>query len=215
MVTLITGSPVGNIVNSQTQLVDSPPVFYFQEKINADGTTVGHLNNPDADGFYYNLSGTTARPVYEGGCYENFQLSDIRDVNMVRCDAEGDRSAIQRRNSLQVTFTLKEFFKLDKLRHMLNFGDVTTTASHSEKAGVGQIDNTKFYYLWFPSVYDENTGDYFSWHIHRAQFTNAWAMSYTYANPATVTIQVTGFSEPSLPAAQRFATVFRLDPSAL
>lgn len=214
MVTLITGSPVGNLINSQAQMVDAPPVFFFQEKFDSSGNAVGHLNNPDADGFYYNMSGTTANPVYEGGCYENFQLVDGRDVNMVRCDAEGDRQAIQRRNFLRVTFTLKEMFKLTKLRHMLNFGPVTTTASHSEKAGVGQIDNTKYYYLWFPSVYDENTGDYFAWHIHRAQFTGAWTLSYAYANPATVSIEVTGFAEPLMPTNQRFATVFRLDPSA-
>ena len=211
---LITGTPFG-ITTSQAQLIDTPPVFYFQENKTSAGAVVPLLNNPDGDNFFWNLSGTSANPVFEGGCYDTFAFTDVREVNMVRCDTEGDRSAIQRRTSLTVTFNLKEFFKLTKLRHMLNLSPVTTTAGATEKMGIGQIDNTKFYYLYFPTVYDENTGDFLSVTIHNAQFTSAWAMSFVFANPATVTIQATAFADTTKPTAQQFGTVIRADPSAI
>jgi len=212
---LITGTPVGNLIATQNIFVDTPPTFYFQENKTAAGATVGLLNNPDADGFYWGLSGTTENPVYAGGCYEGFTFTDVRDVNMIRCDTEGDQGAIQKRNMLQVAFTLKEFFKLTKLRHMLNLGAVTTTAGATEKVGIGQIDNTKYYYLYFPTVYDENTGDYLAVTLFNAQFTAAWAMSFVYGQPATVTIQASGFADSVKPSAQRFGAILRADPSAI
>jgi len=212
---LITGTPVGNVESSQQIFVDVPPTFYFQEKFTTAGVDVGTLNNPDSDGFYWNLSGTTANPVWAGGCYENFNFVDVRDANMIRCDTDGDRGAIQRRNHLQVTFTLKEFFKLGKLRHMLNLGPVTTTAGSTEKLGIGQIDNSKYFYCYFPTVYDPNTGDFLSVTLHRAQFTAAWTIAFAYGQPATVGIEVTGFSDDTKPADQQFGTIIRADPSAL
>lgn len=212
---LITGTPVGNIVSSQAIYIDQPPTFYFQENKTPSGGTVGLLNDPDADGFYWGLSGTTDNPVYEGGCYDSFQVVDVRDINTIRCDTDGDSGTIQRRNALQITFNLKQFFKLTKLRHMLNLGPVTTNAGATEKMGIGQIDNTKFYYLYFPSVYDENTGDYLAWTLHNAQFTQAWTWTYTYGQPATVGIQVTGYADSGKPSQQRFGTILRADPSAI
>lgn len=211
---LITGTPVGNVVSSQDIFIDTPPTFYFQEKHDSAGSVVGLLNAPDADGFYWGLSGTTNNPVYAGGCYENFQFADVREINMIRCDTEGDRSAIQKRTSLTITFTLKEFFKLTKLRHMLNLGPVTTTAGATEKLGIGQIDNTKYYYAYFPTVYDPDTGDYLAVTMHHGQFTAAWTIAFQYGNPATVGIQMSGFADPNRSDAQKFATVIRADPSA-
>lgn len=211
---LITGTPVGNLIATQDLFLDTPPTFYFQENKDGSGNAVGLLNNPDGDNFFWGLSGTTANPVYEGGCYENFVFTDVRDINMIRCDTDGDKGAIQRRNQLTITFTLKEFFKLTKLRHMLNLSAVTTSAGATEKVGIGQIDNTKDYYIYFPSIYDPNTGDYLSVTLFNAQFTLAWAMSFTYAQPATVTIQATGFADPGKPAAQLFGSIIRADPSA-
>ncbi len=212
---LITGTPEGNLIASQDLFLDVPPTFYFQENKDGSGNAVGLLNNPDGDNFFHGLSGTTANPVFEGGCYENFVFTDVRDINMIRCDTDGDKGAIQRRNQLTVTFTLKEFFKLTKLRHMLNLGAVTTTAGATEKVGIGQIDNTKDYYIYFPSIYDPNTGDFLTVTLFNAQFTLAWAMSFTYAQPATVTIQVTGFADPAKPSDQLFGSIIRADPSAI
>lgn len=211
---LITGTPVGNLISSQQLYLDTPPTFYFQHNTDASGNAVGLLNDPDGDSFYWGLSGTTNNPVYEGGCYEGFQIADGREVNMIRCDTEGDRGSIQKRTSLQITFTLKEFFKFTKLRHMLNWGAVTTNAGANEKVGIGQIDNSLYYYLYFPSIYDATTGDHVTFTAHRAQFTAAWTISFTYGQPATVGIQATCFADTNKPTDQQFATVIRADPSA-
>ncbi len=212
---LITGTPLG-ITTSQDIFINTPPVFYFQEKfVNNTSTQVGLLNDPDGDNFFWNLSGTAANPVFEGGCYDTFAFTDVREINMVRCDTEGDRQAIQRRTSMQVTFNLKEFFKLTKLRHMLNLGPVTTTAGATEKLGIGSIDNTKFFNLYFPTVYDENTGDFLSVTLHKAQFTGAWSMTFPFAAAGTVAIEATAFSDTTKPTAQQFGTIIRADPSAI
>lgn len=211
--TLITGTPSGNIITPAELYVDQPPTFWFQEKFTSAGATVGLLYPPDADGFYWNLSGTTANPVYEAGCYETFQIADVREINMVRCDTDGDRTAIQKRNSLNVTFTLKSLFSFAKLRHMLNLGPVTTTVGATEKMGIGIIDNSKYYYVYFSSIYDQATGDYVSVTGHRVQFTNAWQLSFPYGNAANVGIQATLFADTTRPSAQQFATVIRADPS--
>lgn len=212
---VITGSPVGLIVTPPEIYIDQPPTFWFQEKYTAAGALVGELNRPDSDGFYWGLSGTTANPIYEAGCYETFQFTDVREINMVRCDTTGDRTAIQKRNSLNITFTLKSFFTFAKLRHMLNLGPVTTTPGATEKMGIGIIDNSKYYYVYFSSVYDQTAGDYVSVTGHRVQFTNAWQMSFPYGNAANVTIQATFFADTDKPDAQQFATVLRADPSSI
>lgn len=212
---LITGSPVGNIVTPPELYLDQPPTFWFQERYTAAGASVGLLNNPDANSFYWGLSGTTANPVYEGGCYENFQIADVRTINMVRCDTNGNRTAIQKRDNLNITFTLKSLFPLAKLRHMLNLGAVTTTPGATEKVGIGIIDNSKYYYVYFASIYDPNTGDYVNFTGHRVQFTNAWQLSFTYGQPATVGIQATLFADTDRSNDQQFATVIRADPSSI
>lgn len=209
---LVTGTPVGNVITPSELYIDQPPTFYFQERYTAAGVSVGLLNSPDGDGFYWGLSGTTTNPVYETGCYENFQFIDVRELNMVRCDTTGDRTAIQKRNSLNITFTLKSLFSLAKLRHMLNLGPVTTGAT-TEKAGIGLIDNSKYYYCYFPSVYDPTAGDYVAVTGFRVQFTNAWQMSFPYGNAANVTIQATMFADAEKPDNQLFASVLRSDAS--
>lgn len=211
--TLLTGTPSGNIIATPELYLDQPPTFWFQDRYTAAGASVGLLNPPDADGFYWGLSGTTANPVYEGGCYENFQVADVRTINMVRCDTNGMRTAIQKRDQLNITFTLKALFPLAKIRHMLNLGPVTTTAGATEKVGVGIIDNSKYYYVYFASIYDQTTGDYVNFTGHRVQFTNAWQLTFTYGQPATVAIQASCFADTDKPDAQQFATIIRADPS--
>lgn len=212
---LITGTPTGLVVTPPELYVDQPPTFWFQERYTAAGASVGELNNPDAAGFYWGLSGTTANPVYEAGCYENFQIVDVRTVNMVRCDTNGNRTAIQKRDALNITFTLKSLFPLAKLRHMLNLGAVTTVVGATEKVGVGIIDNSKYYYVYFVSIYDQTTGDHLTLTGHRVQFTQAWTMGFTYGQPATVGIQATLFADEAKPSDQQFATIIRADPSSI
>ena len=210
---LLTGTPVGTGITPSEIYVDQPPTFWFQEKYTSAGVLVPPLYNPDAAGFYWGISGTLANPYYEAGCYETFQFTDVREMNMVRCDTTGDRTAIQKRSSLNATFTLKSFFPFAKLRHMLNLGAVTTTAGATEKMGIGIIDNARYYRVYFSSVYDQSTGDYLSVTGHRVQFTNAWQMTFPYGNAANITVQATLFADTDMPSDQQFATVIRADPS--
>lgn len=212
---LITGSPIGNVVSPTELYLDQPPTVWIQERYTSSGASVGELNNPDAAGFYWGLSGTTANPVYEVGCYENLVIADVRTINMVRCDTTGVRTAIQKRDQLNITFTLKAPFPLATVRHMLNLGPVTSTPGATEKVGVGIIDNSKYYYLYFASVYDQTTGDYLNFTGHRVQFTNAWQWAFVYGQPATFTIQASLFADNDKPSTQLFATIIRADPSSI
>lgn len=212
---LITGTPIGNVISPTELYLDQPPTVWIQERYNADGTSVGLQNSPDADGFYWGLSGTVARPAYEVGCYENLVIADVRTINMVRCDTTGNRTAIQKRDSLNITFTLKAPFPLATVAPMLNLGPVTTTPGATEKVGVGIIDNSKYFYLYFASVYDQTTGDYLNFTAHRVQFTSAWQWAFVYGQPATFTIQASLFADNDKPSAQQFATIIRADPSSI
>lgn len=212
---LITGTPIGNVISPTELYLDQPPTVWIQERYTTSGASVGELNNPDAAGFYWGLSGTTANPVYEVGCYENLVIADVRTINMVRCDTTGNRTAIQKRDVLNITFTLKAPFPLATVRHMLNLGPVTTVAGATEKVGIGTIDNSKYYYLYFASVYDQTTGDYLNFTGHRVQFTNAWQWAFVYGQPATFTIQASCFADNDKPSAQLFATIIRADPSSI
>lgn len=212
---LITGSPVGNIITPPNLYLDQPPTFWIQERFTSAGATVGLLNRPDANNFYWGLSGTTANPVYEVGCYENFAIADVRTINMIRCDTTGVRTAIQKRDQLNITFTLKTPFPLATVRHLLNLGPVTTTPGATEKVGVGIIDNSKYYYAYFASIYDQTTGDYLNFTGHRVQFTNAWQWAFVYGNAATFTIQASCFADEDKPQDQYFATIIRADPSSI
>lgn len=185
------------------------PNIYFQ-----NWSGVNPLNNPDADGFYWGLSGTTANPVYQLGCYENVRLGENLTINEVRCDTVGSKSTIQKRNYLELQFNLKSMFPLSVLRHVMR-GSATTTTAHVEKMGIGQIDNNAFYRFYLPKVYDENTGDYVAFTIHKAQFVDATELQFTYGAPWMLSCRVRGYANDVLPAAQLFATVIRADPSAV
>lgn len=213
--TLLTGTPIGNVISPQELYLDQPPTFWIQDRSTSAGVLIGLMNNPDNQNFYWGLSGTTANPVYEVGCYENFVIADVRTINMVRCDTTGVRTAIQKRDQLNITFTLKAPFPLATLSKLLNLGPVTTNAGATEKVGVGLIDNSKYYRAYFASIYDQTTGDYVNATFHRVQFTSAWQWTFTYGQPATFTIQASAFADSDKPSDQYFATIIRADPSAI
>jgi hypothetical protein len=212
---LITGTPIGTLVTPPELYLDQPPTFWVQDRTTSAGAAIGYLNNPDANSFYWGLSGTTANPVYEVGCYENFVIADVRTINMVRCDTTGVRAAIQKRDQLNITFTLKAPFPLSTLSKLLNLGPVTTTAGATEKVGIGIIDNAKYYRAYFVSIYDQTTGDHVNATFHRVQFTSAWQWTFVYGQPATFTVQASAFADNDKPSDQYFATIIRADPSSI
>lgn len=208
---LVTGTPLGVINTMDDLYIDTAPTIYFQQR----DTSNALLNNPDANGFYWGLTGSATWPVFEMRCYDTVVWGGSIEMNAIRCDTTGDQGVIQKLNYLDLTFNLKSLFPLATLRHILRWGSVTTVSSALEKVGVGQPNNNRFFRAYFPVVYDEDTGDYVSVTMHKAQFVDSWQLSFAYANQAAVPITLRGFADPDLPSAQLFATVIRADPSAI
>lgn len=207
---LVTGTPQG-VVNTQDDLVvDTAPVIYFQQR---DGVDL--LNNPDGDGFFWGLTGTAARPVFELRCVDTVVWAGQYELNAIRCDTVGDTGAIQKMTSLDVTFNLKTLFPLATLRHILRAGAVTTTAGATEKMGIGQPNNNRFFRGYFPTVYDEETGDHLHMTLHKAQYVDSWQLAFGFGQPSAIGLTLRGFADTDRPAAQLFATVVRVDPSAV
>ncbi len=206
---LVTGTPLG-VINTQDDLyLDVAPTIYFQD-YDAD-----ELNNPDGDGFYWGLTGSSTYPVYELACYEDVRWASEYESNAIRCDTVGDKGQIQKLNHIDLTFTLKTLMPLATLTHILRGGAVTTTPGATEKMGIGQPNNQQYYHYYFPVVYDETAGDYIAVTAHKAQFVDAWEIAFSYGTPATLGVIFRAFADSSKPADQLFATVIRADPSAI
>lgn len=209
----LTGSqiPSGTITTQDDDIfLEGGPRIYFNDRRGS------YRWNPDGDNFYWNLSGTSTYPVFEVGCYENFHFLDNVDINDIRCDRLGVVSTIQKRNYMEVTFDLKSFFPLTVLRHMLKGGAVTTNVTdEAEKFGFGPINNQQYYRVYFPFVYNEAEADFVSVTLHRAMFVDAWDWNWMYGDSHSVPITIRGYADSDMPPAQQFATVIRVDASAI
>lgn len=209
---LITGAAIGNVLSQDTEiLIEGAPWLYLQD------FRASHLFNPDGDGFYWQLSGTTTYPVYSLACYEDVALGQDLTVNAVRCDKIGDTAVIQKLNHLEFTFALSTIFPLTTTRPILRGSAVTVdTGPGLEKMGIGQINNTQYWRLYLPKVYDEDAADYVSITIHRAQFVDAWTIAMPSGDKWVIGgITAWGLADDSLPTAQQFATIIRSDLSAI
>lgn len=207
---LVTGAPVGNIDPQEELYIDGAPYLYFQD------TTATPLNNPDVSGFYWNLSGTSTYPVFRVGCIQDVSLTEGLTINQVRCDTIGDKATIQRRDYLEFAFTFTSMFPLSSLRHLLKLGSAPTVGTGFEKQGIGSINNNQFYMFYAPKVYDDTTGDFVAFHLHRAQFVEAFTLNMRSGEPWMVEgIRIRAYASETMPAAQKFATVIRGDLSAL
>jgi len=206
---LITGTPAGTITSQTDLYVDGAPNVYYQLD------TANLLNNPDSDSFYWGLSATVAEPVIELGCIEGVQLADNLTMNDVRCDTAGDKDTILRRNRLELTLSISTLFPLSTIRDILRGGPVTLSGK-VEKMGLGVINNQRRFRVYMPKVYDEDTGDYVAFTLHKCKFVDAWQIAFRYGQQWQITnIKVYAYARDTLPAAQQFATVIRADPSAL
>ena len=207
---LVTGSPEGTINAQEEIYLDSAPYLYFQE------AEAPLLWNPDADGFYWNLSGTSTYPVSRLGCIQDVSLSEGLTINAVRCDSIGDKDAVQRRDYLEISFNFTSMFPLSILRHALKLGSAPTVSGGYEKVGIGSINNNKFYHFYCPKVYDDEAGDFIAITLHRAKFIDAFTMNMRSGEPWQVTgIKVRGFADETKPPAQKFGTWVRRDVGAL
>jgi len=206
---LITGTPLGNVDPQDEVYLEGAPYIYIQQ------TEANPLNNPDADGYYWGLSGTSVYPVFQIGCVQDVSLTEGITMNQIRCDTIGDKGTIQRRDYIELELTILSVFPLTTLRHLLNLS-VPTVGSDIEKVGIGQINNNRFYMAYCPKVYDQDTGDYVLFHFHRAQFVDAWTINMTSGEPWTVQgLKLRAYADESKPAGQMFGVVVRADPSAI
>lgn len=172
--------------------------------------------SPDSDGFYWGVTGIPSNPARKIGCYTDFRFRDNVQVTEVRCDVQGVVSTIQKRNYLEAQFTLMSLLPLSQLRLMLHGGAVTVNSSeHTEKMGLGEIDNNTYFLSFFSKVYDQDAGDFVSVTGHRCQFVDVWEIAMNYGAPWTLGVRFRMYADSTKPAAQRFATVIRYDPSAL
>lgn len=203
---LVTGTPMGTTTDQADLYIDTAPQVWFQDN-RADP-----LNNPDDDGFYWGLTGSSVYPIYSLDCYEAVTWGGTIEMSNIRCDTVGDKSAIQKLASIDLSFTLKTLLPLATLTYILRGGAVTTTVGTSEKMGIGQPDNQIYWRVYFASVYDEDNGDYVCVTMHRAQFVDSWEIAFNgFGEPATLGVTLRGFADDDLPAAQLFATVIRGD----
>jgi len=206
---LITGNPLGNIQTAEDLYVDSAPTLWFQD-YNANP-----LKNPDADGFYWGLSGTSSYPAYELGCLTDVTWTENLTTNDVLCDNVGVKATIQQRNSLECTLTVKSIFPFDTLREILKGGAVTETAP-TQKFGFGDIDNNQFWMVYGVRVYDQDAGDYVAIQFNKAQFVNAFSIAMPFGESWAVSgIVLRAFADTTKPAAQKFGAMIRSDASVI
>jgi hypothetical protein len=209
MTTLITGTPVGNLQTMDEIYVEGAPYIFIQE------TSANPLKNPDANGFYWGLSGTTAYPVYELGCLTDVAFTEGLTMGQIRCDQDGDRGVVQRRDYIEITFTLSNIFDLATLRHIMNLSAVTS-GSGLETVGIGAMNNSRYYMVYCPKVYDPDTGDYVMFHFHRAQFVDAPTINMKGGEPWTITgLKLRAFADTTKATAQKFGVIMRADPSGI
>jgi hypothetical protein len=210
MTTLVTGTPLGNIITQESLYIESSPYIFIQD------ATANPLKNPDSDGYYWGMSGTTTYPVYELGCVQDVSLTEGLTMNDVRCDTVGIVDTVQRRDYVEFNFTILSMFPLVVSRHPLNLS-VPTTGTGFEKVGIGQINNTRKYMVYAPIVYDIDTGDYLTFHLHKAKFVDAWTIDFkSGGDPWAITgLKLRGYADTTKPAGQRFGVIVRGDLSAL
>ena len=207
---LVTGAPVGQINAQEEIYLDGAPYLYFQ-----DGTATP-LNNPDGDGFYWNLSGTSSYPVSRIGCIQDVSLTEGLTINAVRCDTIGDKASIQRRDYIEFAFSFTSFLPLSITRHILKLGSAPTVGTGYEAQGIGSINNNQFYHFYAPKVYDDENGDFVAFHLHRAQFVEAFTLNMRSGEPWMIDgLRIRAYADETKPAAQKFASIIRGDLSAL
>ena len=205
---LVTGTPIGNLDTQEDLFLESAPSIYFQDN-RADP-----LNNPDADGFYWGLSGTTTYPAFEVGCPLDVSFQENVTINEVLCDNVGVKDTVQQRNYVDLVFTVKSFFPFQTLTKLLKTGAVTETAP-TQKFGIGKIDNTIFWMVYAPKVYDESVGDYVWIHLHRAKFVDAWTINMPYGDSWNFGVTLRGHADTTKAASMQFGMWGRSDASVI
>ena len=206
---LVTGTPVGTITTQEDLYLEGSPNIYFQDY------NASPLNNPDSDGFYWGMSGTSTYPVLEVGCPTDVSLTEDLTLNDVLCDNVGVKDTVQQRNYVQFEFTIQSFFPYDVLRHMLKGGAVTETAP-TQKFGMGAVSQTQTWMVYAPKVYDIDAGDYVWIWLNKAKFVEAWTINMTFGSPWQMTgIRLRAYADTTKTQDQYFGMWGRSDASVI
>lgn len=209
MPSLVTGTPIGNGVTQEDLYLEGAPVIIIQD-YNAP-----LLNNPDADGYYWGLSGSVTYPYKIIGCVQDVSLTEGLTMNDVRCDTDGVKDTVQRRDYVDFVMTIKSMFPLSVSADFLNLS-TATVITDMEKVGIGAINNNKSYHVYAPKVYDEETGDLLIFNLHKAKFVDAWTIEQKYGDNWEITgIKLRAYADTTKPSAQKFGVIIRSDASAL
>jgi len=205
---MITGSAIGSLTQQEDIYLEGAPTLFFQRY------EAGPWYNPDANGFYWQLSGTAAYPVYEVGCLSDVSVADDITSNNVLCDNIGVKATIEQRNYVETTFTLKSFFPFDVLTHILRGGAVTDSSPTSQ-FGLGQVNNNVYWQAYWPKVYDTSVGDYVALYLAKCQFVGAFNISMTFGDAWSMPVTLRGVADSTKPAAQAFGSFVRSDLSVI
>ena len=203
---LATGSAVGNIVSQEELYLEGSPFIYFQDY------RANPLNNPDAQNYYWGISGTSTYPGYLLGCIQDVSLTQGLTMNDVRCDTVGVKDTIQKRDYVEFNLTILSQLPLTVLRHVLNIS-APSTGSGFETAGIGQINNSQHYHVYAPKVYDDDAAGWLMFWLHKAKFVDAWTVNFVYGGPWTLTgIKIRAYADDLKPSNQLFGVIKRFDP---
>jgi len=206
MPSIVTGSAVGNVVSQEELYLEGSPYIYFQD------SRATPLNNPDAQGYYWGQSGTVTYPSYLLGCIQDISLTQGLTMNDVRCDTVGVKDTIQKRDYVEFNLTVLSQLPLTTIRHIMNLSTPSTGAGY-ETVGIGQINNSIFYSVYAPKVYDDSAAGWLLFHLHRAKFVDAWTLNMVYGGSWTLTgIKLRSFADDTKPANQTFGVIKRFDP---
>lgn len=205
---LVTGTPSGNVTSQENLYFDGAPNVYVQD------FSANPLKNPDAQGYYWGMSGTTSYPALELACITEVSMQEGITANDVRCDTDGVRATIQRRDYIDFIFTLQSALPLSTFAQLSNWSTPESGTGY-EVAGIGTINNDQYWHLYAPKVYNDDVGDYLMVDLHKGQFVNPGAWQFQYGSQWVKQFTFRAYADTSKPSTQQFGVVFRSDPSVL
>lgn len=204
---LATGTPLGTITSQEELYLEGAPYIYFQDN------AANPRFNPDAQGYYWGLTGSATYPVFNIGCIQDVSLTEGVTMNDVRCDTIGVKDTIQKRDYVEFNLTVLSQLPLTVLRHLMNLGSTPSTGSGFETVGIARINNSQRYMVYAPMVYDEDAAGWLMFHLHRAKFVDAWTLNMVYGASWNLTgIKIRAYADENKPASQIFGVIRRADP---
>lgn len=205
---LITGSPPGTTNTQESLYIDGAPTIFFQDY------AAPILHNPDANGLYWGMTGTPTYPVKELDCITDSRFMQGITANDIQCDTVGVKGTIQRRDYVAIQFSLQSLMPLSILTNIMGFS-TAVVSSPTEQFGMGAFDNTKFWHVYAPRVYNETVGDYLFIWMHKCQFVEPGDLEFRYGEPWVAQFTLRGYADTTYPSTQQFGSWLRSDLSVI